>query len=286
MSEKKVWLVTGAGRGLGVDIARAALAAGHAVVASGRNPERVMAALGSHDELLVVALDVTDPAAAEAAVRAAVDRFGRLDVLVNNAGNFNAGFFEQLTPARVPGPDRDHAVRSDQPHPRGASDHARPAFRAGRDDLLDRRHRGRGVPDRVRRVEVRGRGLAGVAGVRGRAVRHPDDAGRAGLLPDRAPDAGVDEVRRGLDRGLRRTDRADGRRLAEHGRASRAAILPSSPLRWSSSPPWTSRRCASRPAPTRSPRSRTGPSCSSTRPTPTASCPATSTMMTPDVRRR
>ena len=98
MNGKQVWLITGAGRGLGVDIARAALAAGHAVVATGRNPQRVASVLGSHDDLLVAALDVTDPAAAEAAVQAAVDRFGRLDVLVNNAGNFNAGFFEELTP--------------------------------------------------------------------------------------------------------------------------------------------------------------------------------------------
>ena len=98
MSDKKVWLVTGAGRGLGVDIAKAALAAGHAVVASGRETGRVASVLGSSDDLLVVALDVTDPAAAEAAVRAAMDRFGRLDVLVNNAGNFNAGFFEELSP--------------------------------------------------------------------------------------------------------------------------------------------------------------------------------------------
>ena len=98
MSDKKVWLVTGAGRGLGVDIARAALAAGHAVVASGRETGRVASVLGSSDDLLVVALDVTDPAAAEAAIRAAMDQFGRLDVLVNNAGNFNAGFFEELSP--------------------------------------------------------------------------------------------------------------------------------------------------------------------------------------------
>jgi NAD(P)-dependent dehydrogenase (short-subunit alcohol dehydrogenase family) len=96
--EKKVWLVTGAGRGMGVDIARAALAAGHAVVATGRNAERVSAALGDHDDLLAVALDVTDPAGASAAVRAAVDRFGRIDVLVNNAGNFYAGFFEEISP--------------------------------------------------------------------------------------------------------------------------------------------------------------------------------------------
>ena len=99
MNEKKVWFVTGAGRGMGVDIARAALAAGHAVVATGRNPERVSSAVGAHDDLLTVALDVTDPASAQAAVDAAVDRFGRIDVLVNNAGNFYAGFFEEITPA-------------------------------------------------------------------------------------------------------------------------------------------------------------------------------------------
>jgi NAD(P)-dependent dehydrogenase (short-subunit alcohol dehydrogenase family) len=99
MTEKKVWFVTGAGRGMGVDIARAALAAGHAVVATGRNPERVSAAVGAHDDLLTVALDITDPASAQAAVDAAVERFGRIDVLVNNAGNFYAGFFEEITPA-------------------------------------------------------------------------------------------------------------------------------------------------------------------------------------------
>jgi NAD(P)-dependent dehydrogenase (short-subunit alcohol dehydrogenase family) len=98
VTDKKIWCITGAGRGMGVDIAKAALAAGHAVVASGRNPERVSAALGAHDDLLVVKLDVTDPADAQDAARAAVDRFGRIDVLVNNAGNFYAGFFEELSP--------------------------------------------------------------------------------------------------------------------------------------------------------------------------------------------
>ena len=117
-SEKQVWLVTGAGRGLGVDIAKAALAAGHAVVATARNAENDHKALGEHDDLLAVALDVTDPAAAEAAVAAAVDRFGRLDVLVNNAGNFNAGFFEEISPGGLPGADRDHPVRAGQRHPR------------------------------------------------------------------------------------------------------------------------------------------------------------------------
>jgi NAD(P)-dependent dehydrogenase (short-subunit alcohol dehydrogenase family) len=98
MAEKKVWLVTGAGRGMGVDIARAALAAGHAVVATGRNPDKVAQAVGASDDLLTVKLDVTDPADAQAAARAAVDRFGRVDVLVNNAGNFYAGFFEEISP--------------------------------------------------------------------------------------------------------------------------------------------------------------------------------------------
>lgn len=98
MTEKNVWLVTGAGRGLGVDIVEAALAAGHAVVATARDPETITKAFGEREHLLAVALDVTDPKAAVEAVQAAVDQFGRLDVVVNNAGNFQAGFFEEMTP--------------------------------------------------------------------------------------------------------------------------------------------------------------------------------------------
>jgi NAD(P)-dependent dehydrogenase (short-subunit alcohol dehydrogenase family) len=93
----KVWFITGAGRGLGIDIARKALAAGHSVVATGRNADRVLQAVGAHDNLLTVALDITDPEAAIAAAKAAVDRFGRIDVLVNNAGNFFAGYFEEIS---------------------------------------------------------------------------------------------------------------------------------------------------------------------------------------------
>ena len=98
MTDKKVWFITGAGRGMGVDIAKAALAAGHAVVATGRNPDGSPRPSAQHDDLLAVKLDVTDPADAEAAVQAAVERFGRIDVLVNNAGNFYAGFFEEISP--------------------------------------------------------------------------------------------------------------------------------------------------------------------------------------------
>ena len=101
MTDKKVWLITGAGRGLGLDITKAVLAAGHAVVATGRNQEKVAQAIGEADDLLVLTLDITKPAEAEAAVKAAVERFGRLDVLVNNAANFYAGFFEELSPEQV-----------------------------------------------------------------------------------------------------------------------------------------------------------------------------------------
>src|SRR5438874_7552397 len=98
MSNNKVWFITGAGRGMGLDIAKAALAAGYKVVATGRNTDKVTQAVGESADLLVVKLDVTNPADADAAVKAAVDRFGRIDVLVNNAGNFYAGFFEEITP--------------------------------------------------------------------------------------------------------------------------------------------------------------------------------------------
>jgi NAD(P)-dependent dehydrogenase (short-subunit alcohol dehydrogenase family) len=101
MTDKKVWLITGAGRGLGVDITKAALAAGHAVVATGRDPSKVAAAIGQHDDLLTVKLDVTRPEESQAAVGAAISQFGRIDVLVNNAGNFFAGFFEELSPEQV-----------------------------------------------------------------------------------------------------------------------------------------------------------------------------------------
>ena len=100
MTDRRVWFITGAGRGMGVEFAKAALAAGNAVVATGRNPETVRTAVGEADDLLVVKLDVTKPEDAEAAVEAAVDRFGRIDVLVNNAANFYGGYFEELTPRR------------------------------------------------------------------------------------------------------------------------------------------------------------------------------------------
>ena len=99
--QKKVWFITGAARGMGLEFARAVLAAGDLLVASGRDTDRLSKALGSSSNLLTVRLDVTRPVEAEAAVKAAVDRFGRIDVLVNNAASFFAGYFEELTPEQM-----------------------------------------------------------------------------------------------------------------------------------------------------------------------------------------
>jgi NAD(P)-dependent dehydrogenase (short-subunit alcohol dehydrogenase family) len=101
MTDKKVWFITGAGRGMGVNIVKAALSAGYAVVATGRNVEAAREALGEADDLLVVKLDITSPDDIKDAVAAAVDHFGKIDVLVNNAANFYAGFFEELTPEQI-----------------------------------------------------------------------------------------------------------------------------------------------------------------------------------------
>jgi NAD(P)-dependent dehydrogenase (short-subunit alcohol dehydrogenase family) len=97
----KVWFITGAGRGMGADFAKAVLAAGHALVATGRDAGRLADLLGPSDDLLAMKLDVTRRGDAEVAVKAAVERFGSIDVLVNNAGTFEAGFFEELTPEQI-----------------------------------------------------------------------------------------------------------------------------------------------------------------------------------------
>ena len=101
MNNNKVWFITGAGRGMGVDITKSALEAGHKVVATGRNTDSVAKAFGEDENLLIVKLDVTNHSDAEAAIDAAVEKFGRIDVLVNNAANFIAGFFEELTQEEI-----------------------------------------------------------------------------------------------------------------------------------------------------------------------------------------
>jgi NAD(P)-dependent dehydrogenase (short-subunit alcohol dehydrogenase family) len=97
----RVWLVTGASRGMGASFVAAVLDAGHRVVATARRPETVHQVFGVHERLAAVALDVTHEQQAEQAVAAAVKRFGRLDVLVNSAGASFKGYFEEMSPAQV-----------------------------------------------------------------------------------------------------------------------------------------------------------------------------------------
>lgn len=95
------WFVTGASRGIGAEIARAALADGNNVVVAVRNPERVPDDLKNSDKVFAVALDVTDNDSIPKAVEAAVERFGGIDVLVNNAGRGLLGALEEITDAEA-----------------------------------------------------------------------------------------------------------------------------------------------------------------------------------------
>lgn len=98
----QVWLVTGCSRGLGLAIARAALEAGHTVVASGRHPERTAKALAEYgDRVRTPRLDVTDSAAVEKVVAETSEEFGRIDVLANNAGYGQLGAFETISDAAL-----------------------------------------------------------------------------------------------------------------------------------------------------------------------------------------
>ena len=101
MSDSKVWFITGAGRGMGASLARAALAAGHAVVATARRADTIAGVVGDEQDLLAVTLDVTSTDDAAAAVAASLARFGRIDVLVNNAGSSFKGYFEEMSPRQV-----------------------------------------------------------------------------------------------------------------------------------------------------------------------------------------
>lgn len=99
--ESPVWFITGASRGFGSEFARCALEAGCRVAATARKPSVVTETLGEHERLLPVALDVTDPAQIRSAVDAVVDEFGRIDVLVNNAGYGIFGALEETTDAET-----------------------------------------------------------------------------------------------------------------------------------------------------------------------------------------
>src|SRR5438445_1492945 len=100
-TSSNVWLVTGSGSGLGRNIAEAVLAAGHRLVATARDPRRLEDLVNKYgDQIRTVPLDVTDEKAAQTSVQMAVDAFGRLDVVVNNAGYGDIAPFEQLSSER------------------------------------------------------------------------------------------------------------------------------------------------------------------------------------------
>jgi NAD(P)-dependent dehydrogenase (short-subunit alcohol dehydrogenase family) len=102
MKTQKVWFITGASRGFGFEIAKAALVAGDEVVATVRKkPELLYAALNAHPNLEVVTLDVTNGPQVTAAVQRALTRFGQIDVLINNAGYGYLGAFEEATEAEI-----------------------------------------------------------------------------------------------------------------------------------------------------------------------------------------
>ncbi|WP_283602811.1 oxidoreductase [Serratia proteamaculans] len=100
MSQSQVWLITGSSRGLGQQLAQAVLEAGHRLVATARQPQQLQPLIDRYgDRVITVALDVTDAAAAKRAVQTAVEHFGRLDVLVNNAGYGNIAPVEEADEA-------------------------------------------------------------------------------------------------------------------------------------------------------------------------------------------
>jgi NAD(P)-dependent dehydrogenase (short-subunit alcohol dehydrogenase family) len=97
----RVWFITGASRGFGALFAKEALAAGDGVAATGRNPKSVEESLGTHPHLLPLALDVTQEVQAQSAAASAIERFGRIDVLINNAGFGLLGAVEEATQEEI-----------------------------------------------------------------------------------------------------------------------------------------------------------------------------------------
>jgi NAD(P)-dependent dehydrogenase (short-subunit alcohol dehydrogenase family) len=200
MADRKVWLITGASRGMGAALAEAALAAGNAVVATGRRPEEVAKVLGGSDGLLVVRLDVTSVVEANAAVDAAVERFGRIDVLVNNAGVSFKGYFEEMSPEQV-----EQQLATNLLGPMNVTRAVLPVMRRQRSGHVMSISSGAGlVAFEYWSVYAASKfgveGWMGGARTRGCTVRHPDHDRQSGLLPHRAGESGVAHLARRVNR--------------------------------------------------------------------------------------
>ncbi|MBP2058451.1 NAD(P)-dependent dehydrogenase (short-subunit alcohol dehydrogenase family) [Lactobacillus colini] len=99
--DSKVWLITGASRGMGKDFAQAALNNGDKVVVTARKVEKLDQAFEDADNLLKVSLDVTDADSITTALKKAINKFGQIDILLNSAGNFYGGYFEEISPQQM-----------------------------------------------------------------------------------------------------------------------------------------------------------------------------------------
>lgn len=145
----KVWLVTGSASGLGRNIAEAVLESGDRLVATARDTKRLDDLVKKYgDSVRAVPLDVTDESAAQAAVQTAVAAFGRLDVVVNNAGYGDIAPFEQLSAERFKAV-MDTNFYGGERHPRGRTAHARAKERLHPPDIIGRR-----PPDSARQHAV------------------------------------------------------------------------------------------------------------------------------------
>ena len=195
----KVWLVTGSSRGLGRQVVKAALERGDRVLATARRPEALADLVrNTSDRLRTIAHDVTVPSQATVAVHAALDAFGRLDVVVNNAGYAELASVEDITDEGVPRSDRGSLLRHRVHHEGGAAGPPRAGQRAHHQRHLGGQPDGDPWPVGLSKRQVgHGRFLRG-ARRRGRATRNPGDLARTGrhgdrlgrLVDDRARDRG------------------------------------------------------------------------------------------------
>ena len=160
----KVWLVTGSASGLGRNIAEAVLASGARLVATAREPQRLDDLVKKYgDRVRTASLDVADEEAAKSAVQAAVAGFGRLDVVVNNAGYGDIAPFEQLSQERFKALIDTNFLRRRLYDPRRTADHAKAKERLHPSNIIRRRASG---PSRQRRLPCRQMGGWRIHGIR------------------------------------------------------------------------------------------------------------------------